>query len=235
MIDPQTDLEINVRSQLSILEACRKNNPDAIVIFASTRQLYGRPSYLPVDENHPLCPTDINGINKMAGEWYHTLYNRVHGIKTVSLRLTNTYGPRQLMKHNRQGFIPWFIRQIILGETVEIFGDGRQIRDLNYVDDVVSALLLVGACPEAYGQVFNLGGDPISLLDLVKLIIAENGKGHYRCVPFPPEKKKIDIGDFFADFRKIRNLLNWCPKIAHREGLRRTIKFYRDYGGHYWK
>ncbi len=235
MADPYTDLEINVRSQLSILEACKKNNPDIKIVFASTRQVYGKPDYLPVDENHPLHPTDVNGINKMAGEWYHILYCKVYGIKTTSLRLTNTYGPRQLMKHNRQGFIGWFIRQIVEEKEIKIFGDGKQVRDFNYVDDVVDALLLAGADDNSNGEIFNLGGsEPISLLDLVKLLIELNGDGSYSLVPFPEERKKIDIGDFYADYSKIRNDLGWEPKVLLRDGLERTVEYYKQNRRYYW-
>lgn len=235
MVDPYTDLDINVRSQLSILEVCRKYNPNIRIIHTSTRQFYGKPQYLPVDEKHPLNPVDINGINKLAGEWYHLLYNRVHSLQTVIIRLTNTYGPRQLVKHNRQGFIPWFIRQIVLGEEIKIFGDGKQIRDINYVDDVVLALLIAGISPRAYGQIFNLGGETISLIDLVNLMISVNGEGNYRLVPFPPDKKKIDIGNFYADYRKISEHLGWKPRVKLRKGIEKTINYYKRFGEHYWE
>ncbi|MBI4640705.1 MAG: NAD-dependent epimerase/dehydratase family protein [Candidatus Tectomicrobia bacterium] len=235
MVNPYTDLEINVRSQLSILEACRKQNPHISIVYASTRQIYGKPRYLPVDERHPLYPTDVNGINKMAGEWYHILYHNVHGVRSVALRLTNTYGPRQLVKHSRQTFIGWFLRQIVLGEKIKIFGDGKQIRDLNYVDDVVDALLMAGAKDEAYGNVFNLGGmEPISLTNLVHLLIELNGGGEYELVPFPPERKPIDIGDFYGDFRKFEQCTGWRPKTPLREGLHSTLEYYKKYGDRYW-
>lgn len=229
MDDPYTDLEINVRSQISILEACRKNNRGVKIIHTSTRQLYGKPDYLPVDEKHLAHPTDANGINKLAGELYHILYYRVHGIRTVSLRLTNTYGPRQLMKHSRQGFIGWFIRQVVENREIQLFGDGTQVRDFNYVDDVVDALLAAAVNDRADGEIYNLGGEePISLRDLVELLIEINGGGSYRFVPFPPEKIRIDIGDFYGDYSKISTALGWRPKVPLREGLRRTIEFYRE-------
>jgi len=180
MLDPYTDMEINVRSQLCILEACRKQNIDIKIVFAGTRQIYGKPDYLPVDEKHTLRPTDINGINKLAGEWYHILYNNVYGIKACSLRLTNTYGPRQLVKHNRQGFISWFIRQIVEGTEIKIFGDGSQIRDFNFVDEVTDAMLLAGGSDTANGKVYNLGGnEPLSLKALVEMMIDIHGSGFY--------------------------------------------------------
>jgi UDP-glucose 4-epimerase len=229
MTDPLTDLDINTRAQVFILEACRQFNPQIKVVFASTRQLYGKPQYHPVDERHPLYPTDVNGINNLAGEWYHILYHNVYDLKTVALRLTNTYGPRQLIKHNRQGFIGVFIRQIITGELIRLYGDGLQIRDLNYVDDVVEALLMAGAKEEAYGGVFNLGGnEPINLVNLVKLLIEINGKGEYELIPFPPEKKRIDIGDYYGDYRKFYQLTGWQPQISLQEGFSRTLTYYRE-------
>lgn len=235
MRDPYTDLEINCRSQLSILEACRKNNPEIKIVFASTRQVYGVPDYLPVDERHLLHPTDVNGINKMAGEWYHIVYNNVYGIRATALRLTNTYGPRMRVKDARQTFLGWWLRQLIEGQELQIFGDGRQVRDFNYVTDVVEAMLLAAADDNANGQVFNLGGDePINLLNLAELLIELNGSGSYRLVPFPPERKIIDIGDYYADYRRIQGKLGWRPRVPLREGLARTLAYFREHREHYW-
>jgi UDP-glucose 4-epimerase len=235
MKDPMVDLEINCRSQLSLLEACRENNPDVKIVFAGTRQVYGKPKYIPVDEDHLVLPTDVNGINKMAGEWYHILYHNVYGIRTVSLRLTNTYGPRLLMSHNRQGFIPWFIRQAIDGEKITIFGNGQQKRDINYIDDVVRAFLLAAANDSADGGVFNLGGkEPITLLELTQKIIRIAGTGSYTLEPFPSEKKRIDIGDYWGDYRKINALLGWEPRVSLEDGLKETVEYYRAHKEHYW-
>jgi len=235
MRDPYTDLEINCRSQLSILEACRKHNPGVKIVYAGTRQIYGRPHYLPVDEKHPLEPTDINGVNKLAGEWYHIVYYRVYDLRTVSLRMTNIYGPRMRVKDARQTFIGWWLRQIVEGQELQIFGDGRQVRDFNYVDDVVEALLLAAADSTADGQIYNLGGDePINLLDLAELLIELNGGGSYRIVPFPADRKRIDIGDFYGDYTKIRTQLGWRPAVPLREGLERTVAFYHRCREHYW-
>lgn len=235
MRDPFTDLDINARSQLSILEACRHENPDIKIVYAGTRQQYGKPDYLPLDEHHLQHPTDINGVNKLAGEWYHIVYHTAYGLHTASLRLTNTYGPRQLMKHNRQGFIAWFIRLAVEGKEIEIYGDGRQRRDLCYVDDVVDAFLRVGACPETDGQVYNLGGlEPISLLDLARLIIEIAGQGSIRLVPWPEERKRIDIGDVYSSYARIEAALGWRPTVPLREGLVRTIAYYREHWQHYW-
>jgi UDP-glucose 4-epimerase len=234
MTDPFTDLEINCRSQLSILEALRKNNPEARIVYAGTRQVYGKPVRLPVDESHPLNPTDVNGINKISGELYHLVYHSVYGIRACSLRLTNTYGPRQLIRHARQGFIAWFVRKAVLGEEIQIFGDGSQRRDFDYVDDVVDAFLRAGASDAAVGQVFNLGGQgTVSLLDLARQLIEISGRGSYALAPFPPERKRIDIGDFQADASKIQRALGWRPKVGLREGLERTVDYYRRHKEHY--
>ena len=234
MTDPFTDLEINCRSQLWILEALRKRNPAAKVVYAGTRQVYGKPRSLPVSEDHLLTPTDVNGINKISGEMYHLVYHSVYGIRACSLRLTNTYGPRQLIRHNRQGFIGWFMRQVTLGEPIQIFGDGSQKRDFDYVDDVVDAFLRAGALEAADGQVFNLGGEaPVSLRELVETMIEIAGQGSYSLIPFPPERKAIDIGDFWADASKIEAALGWRPTVPLRQGLRDTIEYYKKNKEHY--
>lgn len=235
MEDPYTDLEINCRSQLSILEACRKFNPVVKLVFAATRQQYGKPQYLPVDERHLMIPTDVNGINKIAGEMYHLLYNNVYGLRACSLRLTNTYGPRMLLKHNRQGFVGVFIRQAMNGEEIKIFGDGKQRRDFNYVDDVVEAFLLAGADEHANGEAFNLGGAEIfNHLDFVETLIKIAGSGSYTIVPFPENKKKIDIGDYYGNYQKFRALSGWEPKITLAAGLEKTIAYFRQHKEHYW-
>jgi len=236
MKDPFTDLEINCRSQLSILEACRYNNPEVKVVFASTRQIYGVPDYLPVDERHLLHPTDVNGINKMAGEWYHIVYNNVYGLRAASLRLTNTYGPRMRACDARQTFLGTWVRTVVEGGELAVYGDGRQVRDLTYVDDVVDAFLRVAADDQANGQVYNLGGDePISLLNLAQLLVRLAGKGSYRLVPWPDNRKRIDIGDYYGDYRRIRSKLGWCPRVSLAEGLQRTVCYYEEHGQHYWQ
>ena len=235
MQDPYTDLEINCRAQLSILEACRKNNPHIKIVYASTRQIYGKPDYLPVDERHPLHPTDVNGINKMAGEWYHILYNNVYNLRAVSLRLTNTYGPHMRVKDARQTFLGIWVRQLIEGNALEVWGDGLQIRDFNYVDDVVEAMIVAATTDAANGHIFNLGSDEvITLRDLAALCIEVNGSGNYSIRPFPADRKQIDIGDYYADYSKIQNTLGWQPRIRLREGLTRTVEFYLTHRKHYW-
>lgn len=235
MKDPYTDLEINCRSQLTILEACRKNNPGIKIVFSGTRGQYGKAQYLPVDERHPMCPTDVNGINNMAGEWYHILYNNVYGIRATSLRLTNTYGPRHQMKHSKQGYLNWFVRLSMEAQEIPIYGNGAQKRDFNYVDDVVEALLLAAAVDETNGEVYNIGsGSPISVLESLEAVIKIAKKGSYKIIPFPPEKKKIEIGDYYADYSKFKKATGWKPKIDFTEGLTRTIKYYEKNKTHYW-
>jgi UDP-glucose 4-epimerase len=234
MRDPYTDLEINCRSQLTILEACRYNNPRAKLVFAGTRQVYGRPDSLPVYETHLVRPTDVNGINKAAGEYYHLVYNNVFGVRACSLRLTNVYGPRQLIKHNRQGFVAWFIRLAIEGRTIPIYGDGSQLRDFIYVDDAADAFLRAGAIEACDGEVFNVAGDrPISHRDLAALLIEIAGSGRVEYVEWPPEKKAIDIGSFFADSTKFATTTGWNRTVALHEGLRRAVEFYRAHFDRY--
>jgi dTDP-glucose 4,6-dehydratase/UDP-glucose 4-epimerase len=236
MTDPQTDLDINAAAQLSILEACRKANPGIKIVFASTRQLYGKPDYLPVDEKHPIRPVDVNGINKLAGEWYHLLYNNVYGIRACALRLTNTYGPGMRVKDARQTFLGIWVRLLIEGKPIKVFGDGLQLRDFNYVCDCVDALLLAGASESANGKVFNLGStEVVCLKALAELMIDLGYGGTYELIPFPPERKAIDIGDYYSDFSLITNELGWAPKVGLREGLLKTMAYYRINFANYWE
>jgi UDP-glucose 4-epimerase len=234
MRDPYADLEINCRSQLTILEACRYNNPGVKVVFAGTRQVYGRPDSLPVTEHHLVRPTDVNGINKAAGEYYHLVYNNVFGVRACSLRLTNVYGPRQLIRHDRQGFIGWFIRLAIEGSTIQIYGDGSQRRDFVYVDDAADAFLRAGASDACNGEVFNVGGDqPITHRDLTALLVDIAGSGRVEYVEWPKQKKLIDIGDFYADSTKFARTTGWTPTVTLADGLRRAVAFYRQHFNRY--
>jgi UDP-glucose 4-epimerase len=234
MRDPYTDLEINCRSQLTVLQACRHYNPDVKVVFAGTRQVYGRPDSLPVSETQLVRPTDINGINKAAGEYYHLVYNNVFGVRACSLRLTNVYGPRQLITHNRQGFIGWFIRLAIDDRDIEIYGDGSQLRDFVYVDDAADAFLRAGANDVCNGEVYNVGGaEPLSHRALTTRLVEIAGTGRVRYVDWPPEKKAIDIGSFYADSSKFMRATGWSPAVNLRDGLQRTIDFYRQHYSQY--
>jgi UDP-glucose 4-epimerase len=225
MEDPFTDLEINCRAQLSILETCRQFNPTVRIVFASTRQIYGRPERLPVDERHPLRPVDVNGINKLAGEFYHRLYNDVYELPACVLRLTNTYGPRMRIKDARQTFVGVWIRLLLEGKPFEVWG-GQQLRDFT--------LLLAAVRPEAAGQLFNLGGCEVtSLVDLARLLVELNGGGHFVQREFPSDRKRIDIGDYYADDALVRKTLGWWPNVALRDGLKRTLDFFRTNLDHY--
>jgi UDP-glucose 4-epimerase len=233
MQDPYTDLEINCRAQLSILEACRKYNPDIKVVFASTRQIYGKPDYLPVDENHLLRPVDVNGINKMAGEWYHILYNNVYGIRACALRLTNTYGPRMRIKDARQTFLGIWLRLLVQGQPFEVWG-GEQLRDFSYVDDTVNAMLLAATNDAANGQVFNVGGDrTIPLQDLAQLMVDLHGSGSFTVRDFPADRKRIDIGDYYASDEQLRTCLGWQPQVSLEAGLARSLHYYQEHLAHY--
>jgi UDP-glucose 4-epimerase len=236
MTDPETDLDINCRSQLSLLQACRENNHDAGVVFAASRQQYGRPQFVPVTEDHPLVPVDVNGINLVAGERYHLLYDEVYGLRAASLRLTNTYGPHLLMKHDRQGFITTFIRLALDGKPIKVFGDGSQLRDFTYVSDAVDAFLAVGLTEEAFGTALNVGGiEPVSLIDVARLCQELAGAGGaVETMPWPPERKKIDIGSIYVDHTRLTELTGWDPLVGLREGLAETFEFYREHGQHYW-
>lgn len=233
MKDPFTDLDINCRAQLSILEACKKHNPGVKVVFASTRQIYGKPEALPVDEKHLLRPVDVNGINKMAGEWYHILYNQVYDLRTCALRLTNTIGPGMRIKDSRQTFVGTWVRLVLQGKPFEVWG-GEQLRDFTYVDDAVDALLAAASSDATNGRVFNLGGDRVvSLKELADLLLEVNGAGNYAIRSYPEDRKRIDIGNYYADFTRIREALGWRPQISLREGLKRTLDYYRLHLEHY--
>ncbi|MBM3571111.1 MAG: NAD-dependent epimerase/dehydratase family protein [Alphaproteobacteria bacterium] len=233
MNDPVTDLEINCRSQLTLLETCRHHAPKAKIVFASTRQIYGAPDYLPVDEKHLLRPVDVNGINKMAGEWYHILYNNVYALKATALRLTNTYGPGMRVKDARQTFLGIWLRLVCENKPFEVWG-GQQLRDFSYVDDTVDAMLLAALTPACDGHAFNIGGDRrISLKDLAELVIKAAGSGQYGERQFPAERKRIDIGDYYADDSFFRKTAGWSPRVPLEDGLKRSVAFYREHLSRY--
>jgi UDP-glucose 4-epimerase len=234
MLDPRTDLEINAAAQLSILESCRFINSGIKVVFASTRQIYGKPQYLPVDELHPISPVDVNGINKLAGEWYHLLYNNVYGVRACALRLTNTYGPGMRIKDARQTFLGIWFKRLLEGDEIDIFGDGLQLRDFNFVGDCINALLLAGLSDDANGKVYNLGSDEvINLIGVAEKMTSMGYGGKFKLTAFPPDRKVIDIGDYYGDYSLIKRDLNWSPKVSLDEGLRLTAAFYQQYMKHY--
>lgn len=235
MTDPHTDLAINAGAQLSILEAARQLNPAVRIVFAGTRQIYGKPDYLPVDENHPIRPVDVNGVNKVAGEWYHILYHQVYGMQTTSLRLTNTYGPGMRVRDARQTFLGIWIQQALRGETITVFGDGSQLRDFTYVTDCVNALLLAATSPEAPGHAYNLGGSEIvSLAEVASMIVNLEPSAKFEFIDFPADRKRIDIGNYYGSWDLIMTALGWRPEVSLREGLERTLGYYREHGEFYW-
>ncbi len=235
MRDPLTDLDINCRGHLTLLEACRTHNTETKIVYAGTRQSYGKPDYLPIDEKHPMRPVDINGVHKLAAEWYHFLYHTVHGIRSASLRLTNTYGPRQLMKHDRGNFTGWLIRQAMDNQEIRVFGDGSQLRDFTFIDDAVDAFLRCGASARADGQAFNLAGErPYTFLEFVETLLRVCGSGSYRLVPFPEERGRIEIGSIYSSCDKIKHSLGWSPRTDLETGLARTIDYFRQNRAYYW-
>lgn len=234
MVDPICDLEYNCSTHLTLLEAVRKFNPNTKVIYASTRQIYGKPEFLPVNENHPIHPIDINGIHKAAGEQYHLLYHKIYGLKTVALRLTNTYGPRMRVVDTRQTFLGYWLRCAIEKKNFEVW-EGSQRRDFNYIDDVIEALLLSASNDKSTGKKYNLGSsEHYSLLQVAELF-SDLLNCKYIVKDFPKNKKSIDIGDYFSDFALIKNDLNWNPNINLKTGLKLTSDFLKSYIDQYIK
>lgn len=235
MRNPQEDLSVNAAAALTLLEACRQHNPEAKIVYTSTRQIYGRVQHLPVDETQPIAPIDYNGITKYAAELYNNVARRVYGLHTVNLRLTNVYGARMRARDRRQNFLGWWIRTLLEGHPLQIYGDGTQLRDFNFVEDVVDALLLCAAHLAADGQTFNLGAaQPTTLRDLAQLLIQIHGRGEYQCVPFPPYCKRIEIGNYHGNFNKIQQTLGWQPRTTLPDGLRRTLDYYYQHHAYYW-
>ena len=234
MARPLFDLDVNTRSQLAFLEILRSAGSQAVVIYTSTRQIFGHPRYLPVDEDHPVSPVDVNGITKWAAEQLHLLYTELYGIRACAVRLTNVYGPRQRLKGDLQGFLPIFVRRALAGEPITVFGDGAQERDCLYVDDVVECLLLAGRSADATGEVFNVGNDErLSLRQIAEAVVAAAGSGSVESVPWPPDRDAIDIGSYYGDSSKAKRVLGWEPRTAFTDGIRWTIDFYRSRRSHY--
>jgi UDP-glucose 4-epimerase len=235
MQEPFEDLQMNAVAPLTVLEACKHENRDARIVYSGTRQAYGRPESLPLVETQVLKPVDVNGVSKMAGEWFHMVYAQAYGMYTVSLRLINTYGPRQLVKHARQGFVGWFVKQAIDNEQIQVFGDGQQLRSFNYIDDVVDAFLIAGTNSRLKGDFFNLAGmRPVTLEEFVQLLLKTAASGSYRIVPFPSEKKAIDIGSVYSSAEKFKTATGWKPRVSIEDGLAITVEYYRRHRQHYW-
>ena len=235
MIIPLVDMDINVRGNLLFLETCRRYSPDSTIVFISTRAVYGKSRDLPVNEDHPTVPLDVYSANRLVAEHYHRLYHRHHQMRVVIARLGNCYGPRGQMKHAGYGILNWFIRLALDGGTIDIYGDGGQLRDYLYVDDAVRALLAIGAKPELCGEVLNVGsGRAVRFVDLVEAVLAAVGQGGYRHVPWPDSAARMDVGDFVLDTSKLERLVDWKPQVSLAEGLERTVAFYRAHRKHYW-
>ena len=227
MQKPLADLDVNARAQLALLEAVRAHSPGLRIVFASTRQIYGKPDYLPVDERHPLRPVDVNGVDKLAGEAFHLLYHRVYALRTTALRLTNTYGPGMRIRDARQTFIGVWLRAVMEGRPFELWG-GEQKRDFTYVEDAAEAFLLAAATPATEGGVYNIGGHgPVALKAVAEALVAANGGGRFVAKEFPPERKAIDIGDYWADDTTFKRITGWEPQIEIELGLKKSVDFFR--------
>jgi nucleoside-diphosphate-sugar epimerase len=235
--DPAADIAINVTAQMRLIQAVREAAPNAVIVHASTRQFYGRVDKLPVDERQPVAPVDVNGISKFAGEQYWMLEHRVRDRPVVSLRLTNCYGPRLRIRDARQSFLGIWIRRCMEGVPFEVW-DGRQQRDMAYVDDVTRAFLAAAGTPACYGRIFNIGGaPPVTLLELAERLVAaaDQGKRPLDFVQkhFPADRARIDIGSFYADDSAFREATGWAPQVNLDTGLQKTLQYYWSHWSNY--
>jgi len=225
---PERDLEINTTSQLRFLNVCKSENPKARIVFAGTRQIYGVPEYLPVDESHPINPVDFNGIHKYAATMYHLMLSRAGFLDAVVLRLTNVYGPRMALHVPSQGFLSTFLRKLTIGESLEIYGDGEQLRDPVFVEDVVDAFLLAGSEPRLRSRTYNVGGpEALSLAEIARICSSAAGAPAPSRRPFPEVLKAIDIGSYYTDTALIERELGWKPAIRLAEGIAMTLAYCR--------
>ena len=232
---PLDDLDINCKGHLIVLDACRHRNPDARLIFSSSRMVLGELLYSPVTEDHPTEPLSIYGIHKLTGEKYYQTYHKTYGLKTVVLRITNPYGIRQQMKHSKYSLVGWFLRQAMEDKTIQIFGDGKQLRDYIYVDDIVTAFLKAGISDKAIGQIYNIGlGKSSQFLEMVKTVLKVAGKGKIECVPWPKNYEKIETGSFEMSMEKAKKDLKWFPRIELEEGIKRMCEYYKKFKQFYW-
>jgi len=234
--NPFPDIEMNITGTAVLMEACRKYNPQATVVYTGTRGQYGPSVSLPVNEEAPTNPKGIYEISNLTAEKIIKVYNDAHGIKSVLLRLSNIYGPRSQMRHSRFGVCNWFIRLAMDNQTIQVYGDGSILRDFCYVEDCVDAILRVAITPQAYGEIFNVGSDvPVSFLELVKTIISVANQGHWEFAEFSPERKAQEPGDFYSDISKIERFCGWRPNTSLEEGLAKTIAYYTAHGEYYWQ
>ena len=230
MQNPHLDIDINCKGHINVLEECRKNNPDARIVFPGSRMQYGKvsDSDLPVHETHQLNPLSIYAANKTVGELYYLAYHNHHKLDTVSLRVTNPFGPRAQVKHPGYCIVNWFVRQSLEGKDINIFGDGSQVRDYIFIDDLTNAFLIAGVHPNAKGRIYNVGsGIPMRFADMAKQVMEFSNGGQVKHVPWPENYENVETGNFYADITRIHSELGWTPKTSFEEGLKKTVDFYR--------
>jgi UDP-glucose 4-epimerase len=233
--EPLLDLDINCKGHIQTLEACRRENPRARLLFASSRFVYGRIEYNPVDEQHPFNCLSIYGIHKLAGEKYYRFYHEAYGMPTVSVRIANPYGPRQQMKHSKYGIVNWFIRLALEGKPLTVFGDGSQRRDYVFVEDLAEAALSLLLTPGTEGQAYNLGsGSGTPFLEMAQLVAASVPGTEVQQVPWPPDRYFVETGDYLSDIGKLTAATGWRPRTSLADGIGRTVDFYRQHESRYW-
>lgn len=233
--DPLLDLDINCKGHILMLEACRRVNPRAKLLFASSRFVYGRIEYNPVDENHPFNCLSIYGINKLAGEKYYRFYHEAYGLNTVSVRIANPYGPRQQMKHSKYGIVNWFVRLALEGKPLTIYGDGRQRRDYIFNEDLAEAAVLLALTPGTAGQVYNLGtGTGAQFLEMAHLVSEAVPGTEVRLVEWPADRYFVETGDYISEISRITQATPWRPRTTLAEGIARTVGYYREHRDKYW-
>lgn len=231
---PFLDLDINGRGTLTLLEAVRELAPQARVLFASSRLVYGKILTIPVSEDHPTNPLSVYGIHKLLGEKYSRYYADTFGLQTIAVRIPNPYGPRQQMKHGKYSIVGWFVRQALDGETITIFGDGTQERDYLYISDIVDAFLHLAVRGEK-GEAYNIGTDErIRFVDMVDAVLAQAKTGRKEHVPWPEHYEKNETGNYIAATSKIHVLTGWKPRVTLKQGIQEMIAYYKQYRQYYW-
>ncbi len=235
--DPMHDLDMHCGSTLVMLEACRYLNPDIRFIFSSSRLQFGAidPDQNPVKEDTPNRPLSLYGIHKAASEQYGIVYHKNFRMHTVSFRIANPYGPRQQMKHSKYSIVGWFLRQAMENQTIEIFGDGSQLRDYIYVDDMVEAMVRAAASDQSSGEVYNLGsGIGTRFGEMAQTVVDVVGSGKVEFVPWPANYETNETGHYITDINKMRTALGFVPEIKLQEGIERTAEYYLKYQEKYW-
>lgn len=232
---PFLDADINYVGHLNVLECVRRHNPDAVIVHAGSRLQFGRIEALPVDESHPLRPRTPYALNKTAAENCYLYYHNIHGLKTIAFRIANPYGPRSQMQHSKYSIVNWFIRQAMDGNTIDIFGNGEQIRDYIHTDDLADALISATLSTTCYGEVFNVGsGIGTTFREMVETVIAAVGIGTVRFVAWPDNYINVETGDYITNIEKLSNMTGWRPRISLSSGITGTVDFYRENHPHYW-